>query len=142
MVKIESAQNWLESKRPDSARLPDSGTANGSKNGLRMQKLFSFKVLSISLKNGKIRLWKNFIKKRIFHRILQEYSMEYSAEYSGEYSEGSQSTGATWLARRPPRGPKAEWNGIKILVMARRIEPPTSLMSTQSLNQRAMCIVR
>ena len=86
MLKNESAQNSSETDWLESARRYNSGTVNGSKNGLRMQKLFSFKVLLISLKNGKIGLWENFIKKRIFHRIFWEYSVEYSAEYSGEYS--------------------------------------------------------
>ena len=51
-----------------------------------MQKIFSFKDLSISIKNAKFDFRKIFIKKRIFHRIFWEYSVEYSAEYSGEYS--------------------------------------------------------
>ena len=39
MVKNKSAQNWFESERTDRARLPNSGTVNGSENGLRMRKL-------------------------------------------------------------------------------------------------------
>ena len=62
----------------------------------------------------------NFIKKRIFHRIFWEYFVEYSAEYSGEYSVGSQWKGATWLARRPPRGPKVELEmRFKIFIWSR-----------------------
>ena len=87
MVKNEGAQNWFEPERPNRARLPDSGAVNGSKNGLRMQKLFKFEDFSISIKKmPNLPLWKNFIKKKIFHRIFWEYSVEYSAEYSGEYS--------------------------------------------------------
>jgi hypothetical protein len=37
--KNKTAQNWFESGRPDRARLPDSGAANGSENSLRMRKL-------------------------------------------------------------------------------------------------------
>jgi hypothetical protein len=39
MVKNKSAQNWVDSGRPDRARLPDSDAVNGSENGLRMRKL-------------------------------------------------------------------------------------------------------
>ena len=111
MVKNESAQNWFEPERPDRARLPDSGAANGSKNGLRMKKLFSFKVFSISIKKGQIGLCGKILLKK-------EYSTEYSGNIPwnipqnilGNIPSGSQWKGATWLARRPPRGPKAEWN--------------------------------
>ena len=91
MLKNEVAQNgskidWLESVQRN-----DPNAANGTQIRRRMQKLFKFKDLSISIKNAKFDFMKNFIKKRIFHRIFWEYSMEYSIEYSAKYSGGIQS---------------------------------------------------
>jgi hypothetical protein len=54
MVKNKSAQNWFESGRPDRARLPDSGAANGLENGLRMRKLCQKEELPNNIENFKL----------------------------------------------------------------------------------------
>ena len=39
MLKIQSAQNWFEDERMESARPHDFGATNGSENGHRMKKI-------------------------------------------------------------------------------------------------------
>jgi hypothetical protein len=70
MVKNKSAQNWFESERPDRARLPDSGAANGSENGLRMRKLCQKEELpnNIEILNLFKKINKNKIKNKNFNK--------------------------------------------------------------------------
>ena len=116
MLKNEVAQNGFKIDRLESARRNNSNAANGTQIRCRMQKLFKFKDPPISIKNAKFDFMKNFIKKKIFSRIFWEYSIEYSTEYSGEYSAGSLSSGTTWLARRPPRGPPRRIGKMRLKV--------------------------
>ena len=87
MLKNEVVQNCSETYQLESARQYDPNVVNGTQIRRRMQKIFSFKDLSISIKNAKIDFMENFIKKRIFWEYSMEYSAEYSVEYSTKYSQ-------------------------------------------------------
>ena len=51
MLKIQSAQNWFKAKRMEISRPPDSGAANGSKNGRRMRKLWQKEEFVHNIRN-------------------------------------------------------------------------------------------
>ena len=97
MGKNEVAQNCSETVRLDRARLPDSGATNGSKNGLRMKKLFKFEDFSISIKKMPICLCGKILFKK-------EYSTEYSGNISWNISQNILGNIPLATNQKAPRG--------------------------------------